>query len=139
MKTNLPVTQHEIPVQEGIYLVSQTDLKGVITDANEAFVAISGFSCDELIGSSHNIVRHPDMPPAAFADMWASLKAGMPLALPCAMNTSAVACETVVPLTVTNGFSAAITGIAKSVPINIAATSLEFFRINHTFHCNHRN
>lgn len=61
-----------------IYLVSQTDLKGVITDANEAFVAISGFSHDELIGSSHNIVRHPDMPPAAFADMWASLKASMP-------------------------------------------------------------
>ena len=78
MKTNLPVTQHEIPVQEGIYLVSQTDLKGVITDANEAFVAISGFNRDELVGSSHNIVRHPDMPPAAFADMWASLKAGMP-------------------------------------------------------------
>lgn len=77
MKTNLPVTQHEILVPEGIYLVSQTDLKGVITDANEAFVAISGFNRDELMGKSHNLVRHPDMPPA-FADMWASLKAGMP-------------------------------------------------------------
>ncbi len=78
MKINLPVTQQDIPVPHDTYLVSQTDLKGIITDANEAFVAISGFTRDELMGSSHNIVRHPDMPAAAFGDMWGSLKAGMP-------------------------------------------------------------
>ena len=78
MKTNLPVTSTEIPFPTNRYLVSTTDLKGVITDANEAFVAISGFTRDELIGSSHNIVRHPDMPPEAFADMWRHLKSGLP-------------------------------------------------------------
>ena len=78
MKINLPVTQRDIPVPQNTYLVSQTNLKGIITDANEAFVAISGFTRAELMGSSHNIVRHPDMPAAAFGDMWGSLKAGMP-------------------------------------------------------------
>ena len=78
MKTNLPVTSTEIPFPTNRYLVSTTDLKGVITDANEAFVAISGFTRDELIGSSHNVVRHPDMPPEAFADMWRHLKSGLP-------------------------------------------------------------
>lgn len=78
MKINMPVTGTEVPIPEGVYLVSQTNLKGVITDANEAFVAVSGFSREELMGQSHNIVRHPDMPPAAFADMWRCLKAGLP-------------------------------------------------------------
>ena len=78
MKINLPVTQREIPVPADTYLVSQTNLKGTITDANEAFVAISGFTREELMGQSHNMVRHPDMPAAAFGDMWGSLKAGMP-------------------------------------------------------------
>ncbi|SFN97465.1 methyl-accepting chemotaxis sensory transducer with Pas/Pac sensor [Formivibrio citricus] len=78
MKVNLPVTQQEVPYPQGMYVVSQTDLKGVITDANEAFVKLSGFTREELIGKSHNVVRHPDVPPAIFADMWASLKAGMP-------------------------------------------------------------
>ncbi|MBS1157012.1 MAG: domain S-box [Proteobacteria bacterium] len=78
MKINLPVTQRDIPLPQNTYLVSQTNLKGIITDANEAFVGMSGFTRAELLGSSHNIVRHPDMPAAAFGDMWASLKAGMP-------------------------------------------------------------
>lgn len=78
MKNNQPVTKNEILVQPNAYLVSKTNLKGTITEANDAFVNISGFSRNELIGSNHNLVRHPDMPPAAFADMWASLKAGMP-------------------------------------------------------------
>ena len=78
MKTNLPVTQVEVPFPGKSYLVSKTDTKGVITHANDAFVAISGFSRQELIGSSHNIVRHPDMPPEAFADLWQTLKSGLP-------------------------------------------------------------
>lgn len=78
MKTNLPVTQQEIPFPSGAYLVSKTDLKGIITQANDAFVEISGFSREELIGKNHNLVRHPDMPPQAFADLWRTVQAGLP-------------------------------------------------------------
>lgn len=78
MKNNQPVTQREIPFPPDQYLVSKTDLKGIITQANDAFVEISGFSRSELIGSSHNIVRHPDMPPAAFEDLWRTVKSGLP-------------------------------------------------------------
>jgi len=78
MKKNLPVTQQELPFPEGAEIVSATDLKGVITDCNQAFIDISGFGREELIGSSHNIVRHPDVPPAVFANMWETLKAGKP-------------------------------------------------------------
>lgn len=78
MRTNLPTTQNERGLPEGRYLVSKTDLKGVITYANDVFVDISGFSRHELVGSNHNIVRHPDMPPAAFGDMWKTLKEGLP-------------------------------------------------------------
>ncbi len=78
MKNNQPVTQHEALFPPNCYLVSKTDLKGAITYANDAFIAISGFSREELLGQNHNIVRHPDMPPAAFADLWRTVKAGMP-------------------------------------------------------------
>ena len=78
MKTNMPVTDNEVVMKDGQMLVSKTDLKGRITYVNEAFVEISGFSEDELIGKNHNIVRHPDMPPAAFEDLWQHLKAGRP-------------------------------------------------------------
>jgi aerotaxis receptor len=78
MKNNGPVTQTESPFPQGKYLVSKTDLKGIITYCNDAFIQISGFEKDELIGKSHNIVRHPDMPPAAFDDLWQTVKAGRP-------------------------------------------------------------
>ena len=74
MKTNLPVTQKEILLGAGQSIVSKTDLKGQIAYVNQAFIEISGFVEAELIGQSHNIVRHPDMPPEAFADLWATLK-----------------------------------------------------------------
>ena len=76
MKNNQPVTQREVDFPDSGVLVSRTDHKGVITDANEFFVEISGFSRSELIGKSQNIVRHPDMPEWAFADLWATVKAG---------------------------------------------------------------
>jgi aerotaxis receptor len=78
MKINLPVTQIEIPFPQGKYLVSKTDLKGTITYANDAFIDISGFSRDELLGKNHNLVRHPDMPPQAFEDLWRTVKSGQP-------------------------------------------------------------
>lgn len=78
MKQNLPVTEHEYVLTEADNIISTTDLKGRITYCNEDFIRISGFSNDELIGKSHNIVRHPDMPPAAFADLWNTLATGEP-------------------------------------------------------------
>lgn len=78
MKINMPVTQVEVPFPADCYLVSKTDTKGIISHANDAFVGISGYTREELIGSSHNIVRHPDMPAEAFADLWQTLKSGLP-------------------------------------------------------------
>ncbi len=78
MKTNLPVTQVEVPFPQGRYIVSRTDLKGIITYCNDTFVDISGFSREELIGKNHNLVRHPDMPPQAFAWLWDTIKDGRP-------------------------------------------------------------
>ncbi len=76
MRLNTPVTQHEHPFPEGVALMSTTDVKGVITYANDAFVKVSGFERAELIGKPHNVVRHPDVPPEAFADMWQTLADG---------------------------------------------------------------
>ncbi|CAN5784716.1 PAS domain-containing methyl-accepting chemotaxis protein [soil metagenome] len=78
MRTNLPVTQHEYELPDDTTLMSTTDVDSHITYANAAFVAVSGFTLEELQGLPHNIVRHPDMPVEAFADMWATLKAGEP-------------------------------------------------------------
>ncbi len=78
MKTNLPVSGIEFPYPKGKILVSKTDLKGAITYANDAFIEVSGFAKEELYGKSHNVVRHPDMPPAAFADLWSKAKDGQP-------------------------------------------------------------
>ncbi|OMH32139.1 methyl-accepting chemotaxis protein [Motiliproteus sp. MSK22-1] len=78
MRTNLPVTDNEILLKEGDEIVSKTDLKGQIIDINQSFIEISGFTREELIGKSHNIVRHPDMPSEAFQDLWDKLKAERP-------------------------------------------------------------
>lgn len=78
MRKNLPVTGREIPVPEGATIVSWTDRRGIITDANTAFCAISGYSREDLVGQPHNIVRHPDVPPIIFADLWQRLATGRP-------------------------------------------------------------
>jgi aerotaxis receptor len=78
MRANAFVTQNEKPYPKGQYLVSKTDLRGIITYANEAFVELSGFTREELIGKNHNLVRHPDMPPQAFEDLWRTVKEGQP-------------------------------------------------------------
>lgn len=74
MKINMPVTNNEIILKKGTILVSRTDLMGRITYVNDAFVETSGFTRDELMGAEHNIVRHPDMPAAAYEDLWITLK-----------------------------------------------------------------
>jgi aerotaxis receptor len=78
VRTNLPVTGIEYILQDGQSIVSKTDIKGRITYVNPTFIEVSGFSEEELIGKAHNVVRHPDMPPEAFADLWQTLKAGLP-------------------------------------------------------------
>ncbi len=78
MRKNFPVSQREYVLPEGTSLVSKTDLKGRITYCNPAFVECSGFDRQELIGAPHNLVRHPDMPEAAFADLWNTLQQGLP-------------------------------------------------------------
>lgn len=78
MRNNQPVNDNEYEVAKGQILVSKTDLAGTILECNDAFEAASGFTRDELIGQPHNMIRHPDVPPAVYADMWADLKAGIP-------------------------------------------------------------
>lgn len=70
------VTDVEMPFPEGRLIVSRTDLSGIITHANDAFVEMSGWAREELIGAPHHILRHPDMPAIAFKGLWDDLAAG---------------------------------------------------------------
>ena len=72
------MTNVETILPDNQFIYSRTDLKGVITEANQAFCDVSGYSREEMVGQPHNMVRHPDMPEAAFKDMWADLKIGRP-------------------------------------------------------------
>ena len=78
MRLNMPVTQKETIINEGMTIVSTTDLQGNINYANQYFIEISGFSESELLGAPQNILRHPDMPAEAFADLWRTIQSGMP-------------------------------------------------------------
>ncbi len=78
MRQNLPVTGREVRLPAGESIISTTNLKGQITFINKTFCDVSGFAEEELIGQPHNLVRHPDMPPEAFADLWDTLHAGRP-------------------------------------------------------------
>ena len=77
MRLNLPVTDTEITLSDTETIVSTTDLQGNITYANPYFIAVSGYTSEELIGAPQNILRHPDMPAEAFADFWATIRAGL--------------------------------------------------------------
>lgn len=78
MRNNLPVTGRGFPLEPDQTLVSTTDLKGRITYCNPAFIRVSGYSREELMGQPHNLVRHPDMPEEAFRDMWQNIASGQP-------------------------------------------------------------
>jgi aerotaxis receptor len=76
MKKNLPITNQEVDYPANANILSTTNLKGALTYFNKDFLDISGFESDELMGKNHNVVRHPEMPPAAFEDLWRNVKAG---------------------------------------------------------------
>lgn len=78
MKNNQPVFDEEIFLEEDSVIVSKTDLKGIITYVNDAFCRTSGYSEVELLGKNHNIIRHPDMPEAAFENLWSNINSGKP-------------------------------------------------------------
>lgn len=78
MRNNLPVIDEEFLFPAGQTLVSTTDIKGNIVYCNPAFIEVSGYSKQELIGQPHNIIRHPDMPEEAFRDMWDTISSGRP-------------------------------------------------------------
>lgn len=75
-RRNQEIKDVEVTFGKSEQLVSTTDLKGVITYANNIFCQVAGYSLEELVGKNHNIVRHPDMPKAAFKDLWTKMKAG---------------------------------------------------------------
>jgi aerotaxis receptor len=78
MRVNEPVTQHDMGMNNDCVIISTTNPKGIITSANEDFIKMSGFSWEELENKNHNIIRHPDVPPEAYAMLWEALKAGNP-------------------------------------------------------------
>ena len=77
-RTQIHLVDEEVDFPSNEQLVSTTDLQGVITYANDHFCRVAGYSRAEMIGQHHNMVRHPDMPKAAFADLWGKLKQGKP-------------------------------------------------------------
>ena len=76
MRRNTEITGREQLPGKNAYLITTTDPRGVITAVNKEFEAISGYSASELLGKNHNIIRHPDMPAAAFKDLWQTVKQG---------------------------------------------------------------
>ncbi|MDT3294662.1 methyl-accepting chemotaxis protein [Shewanella sp. SP2S2-6] len=78
MRTNLPVTQREYDYPADWILLSTTDTQSHITYANPSFCTVAGYELDAMLGKPHNMVRHPDMPPQAFEDLWRCIKKGEP-------------------------------------------------------------
>ena len=78
MRINEPVTNIEHAMKDGVILVSKTNLRGIVTEANQAFMDIAMMDEADMIGKNHNVVRHPDMPPEAFEDLWNTVKEGRP-------------------------------------------------------------
>lgn len=67
---------NETKMPEDMIIVTETDTKGIIKFANEDFCKIAGYKLEELVGNPHNMVRHNDMPKAAFADLWKTIQSG---------------------------------------------------------------
>lgn len=78
MRINEPVTQRDMGMNNDCVIISTTNMKGALTSVNEDFIRMSGFTWEELENKNHNIIRHPDVPPEAYAMLWEALKAGNP-------------------------------------------------------------
>lgn len=78
MKINQPVTQVAKQYHDNTTIISTTDLKGILRTANDDFINMSGYHWNEIKDRNHNMIRHPGMPPEAYADLWVNLKAGKP-------------------------------------------------------------
>lgn len=78
MRKNLPITNQEIEISANAVLISRTDTKGRISYVSQDFAHISGFSEREMVGESHNLIRHPAVPPEVFRKMWETIKGGNP-------------------------------------------------------------
>lgn len=78
MRINEPVTQQEYPVRDDVVIVSHTDKEGVIKYVNDDFCEYAGMTREELIGQPHNVIRHPDVPPEVFRDLWQTIQSGHP-------------------------------------------------------------
>ncbi len=78
MRINEPVTQRDMGMDHDCEIISTTNLKGALTSANDDFIRMSGYTWEELELKNHNIIRHPDVPPEAYAMLWETLKAGQP-------------------------------------------------------------
>ena len=76
MRRGQQIVDREVEFSSDVELVSTTDKRGIITYANQAFTDVSGYSNEELMGKNHNLVRHPDMPKAAFKDLWDVVEKG---------------------------------------------------------------
>ncbi len=132
MKINMPVTQREVELKDSLQIVSKTDLKGRITFVNRDFIEVSGFDEDELLGQSHNIVRHPDMPPEAFADLWTTVQSGKPwigIVKNRSKNGDHYWVEAVVSPIVENGQPAGYISVRKKASRQQIEGALRFHRI----------
>lgn len=78
MRKNLPVTNREIQIPANAVLISRTDTKGRISYVSQDFADVSGFSEEEMLGEPHNLIRHPDVPPYVYKDMWETIQGGDP-------------------------------------------------------------
>lgn len=76
MKRDIQPTQQEKVMRENDFIVSKTDTKGRITYGNETFIEFSGYTEEELLGTQHNVIRHPDMPRGVFKFLWDTIAAG---------------------------------------------------------------
>ena len=75
-KPTVKLTGHERTFHEDEIIVSKTDLKGIITYANQVFVQVAGYTEQELLGQPHNLIRHPDMPKCVFKLLWDTIAQG---------------------------------------------------------------
>ncbi|RHX87731.1 methyl-accepting chemotaxis protein [Leptospira stimsonii] len=78
MRKNLPVTNREIQIPPNAVLISRTDTKGRISYVSQDFANVSGFSEEEMLGEPHNLIRHPDVPPYVYKEMWDTIQGGDP-------------------------------------------------------------